>query len=186
MYLFLPKIPFDNPRKAGRYGSLFAQLFYTTVDMVIQEHRVSEANVRFPGRLNLTTRALLMLCVCMLWGTKALAVAGGEGESASLYVELGQPLVVNVFSQDSVHFVRATVQLKLTDPTLAPQVSLHLPAIRHSLIMFLSERALFEFQTTAGKRKIRDDALAAVRQVVKEQTGTAAIDSIFFTSLMLQ
>lgn len=112
------------------------------------------------------------------------AVEGGEG--ASLYVELGQPLVVNIFTHDSVHFVRATIQLKLTDPALAPTVQMHLPAIRHSLVMFLSDRSLFEFQTTAGKRKLRDDALTAVRQAVKEAMGTAAIDTIFFTSLMLQ
>lgn len=140
------------------------------------------------SKSNVTMMKTLSRLLCSIVAASLLspAFAQGEGEVASLYVELGQPLVVNVFTQDSVHFVRATVQLKLSDPSLAPQVKAHLPAIRHNLIMLLSDRALFEFQTTAGKRKIRDDALASVRQVVKEQTGTAAIDSIFFTSLMLQ
>lgn len=132
---------------------------------------------------NLTKRLLFALLLSVSSHPLYAVESGG---TASLYVELGQPLVVNIFTHDSVHFVRATIQLKLTDPALAPTVQTHLPAIRHSLVMFLSERSLFEFQTTAGKRKLRDDALTAVRQAVKEAMGTAAIDTIFFTSLMLQ
>lgn len=116
----------------------------------------------------------------------AAASGGGAAAEASDYVALDSPMVVNVFSRDTVHFVKATAQFKLKNPALAGAVKTHLPALRHTLIMLMADRPYFELTTLAGKARLRDDALEAVRQFMLENTGDPSIESVLFTSLVLQ
>lgn len=119
---------------------------------------------------------------------RASGGGGGDGEAdgAQLFVQLEKPLIFNVYSEDSVHFVRITLQIKLTDPKYAPQVQANLAPIVHNLLLLLSDQPYFQYQTVAGKKKVRDEALAVVRQVVKEHVGLPVVDNIFFTSLVVQ
>ena len=116
-----------------------------------------------------------------------LAAAGGDGGGGNLaYVSLEAPLVVNIFSQDSVHFMQVKTQFKLTDPALAPILQQHMPAIKHGLMLLLSEKRFFEMKTIQGKLQLRKDALKVVQQVMRDKTGDPTVENIFFTSLILQ
>lgn len=133
-------------------------------------------------------RAVLgaVLCFYCLRGIAAGSPAPATAEMPEDYVGLGNPIIVNVFTRDTVHFLKVTAELKLKDANQADNVRTHLAALRHSLIMLFSDKAYFELTTVAGKTKLRTDALETVRKVMKEQTGDAVIDDIFFTSLVLQ
>ena len=133
-------------------------------------------------------KMLIVTGIFMLAGNQLASAAsdGGEGDGSQLFVKLEKPLIFNVFSEDSVHFVRVTIEIKLTDPHFAPQIQANLTPIIHNLLLLLSEQPYFQYQTVAGKKKVRDEALALVRQVVKEQVGKPAVDNIFFTSLVVQ
>lgn len=136
-------------------------------------------------RFNVARVALLL---ALGIGSPLAAASGGGGAAveASDYVALDSPMIVNVFSRDTVHFVKATAQFKLKNPALAGTVKTHLPALRHTLLMLLADRPYFELTTLAGKSRLRDDALAAVRQFMLENTGDPSIESVLFTSLVLQ
>lgn len=133
-------------------------------------------------------KAFIVTGIVLLAGHQSANAAsdGGEGAGPQLFVKLEKPLIFNVFSEDSVHFVRVTIEIKLTDPVFAPQIQANMAPIIHNLLLLLSEQPYFQYQTVAGKKKVRDEALALVRQVVKEQVGKPAVDNIFFTSLVVQ
>jgi len=40
--------------------------------------------------------------------------------------------------------------------------------------------------TIAGKQKIRDEALAEVQNVMKQETGKTGVEAIYFTSFVMQ
>lgn len=143
-------------------------------------------------RTTLIATVLLVISGTLLNATRpALASGGGdsgggEDEGAQLFVKLEKPLIFNVYSEDSVHFVRITLEIKLTDPKFAPLVQANLTPIVHNLLLLLSDQPYFQYQTVAGKKKVRDEALAVVKQVVKEHVGQPVVDNIFFTSLVVQ
>ncbi len=115
----------------------------------------------------------------------AAASAEPEGEEQD-YVTLDSPLIVNVLSRDTIHFLQVTTEFQLKAPVLAAKVKAHMTAIKHNLIMLLSEKRFSELQTIEGKKRLREEALKTVQQVMKEKTGDPSIENIFFTSLILQ
>lgn len=113
------------------------------------------------------------------------AAGSAEGEARD-YVALDTPIIVNIFTRDTVHFLRVTAEFKLSKPELAGTLKAHLAAIRHDLILLLSEKRYFELTTVQGKTRLREEALTAVQQIMKEQTGESVVEEIYFTSLVLQ
>jgi flagellar FliL protein len=134
--------------------------------------------------LRRTKVACLLLAVLSLLMPYAHAVEGAAGPEDFIAIE--HPIVVNVLSSDQLHFLRFTTQFKLSDPALADNVKLHMPALKDALILLLSEKKYFEVTTANGKQQLRDDALAHVRKVMRDLTGDPTIESIFFTSLVVQ
>jgi len=102
------------------------------------------------------------------------------------YVSLDGPLVVNIFSQDRVHFMQVATDFQLKDASLAPIFELHMAAVKHSLMLLFSEKRFFEMKTIQGKLQLRKDALRVTQQVMLDKTGDTMVKNIFFTSLILQ
>ena len=116
----------------------------------------------------------------------AMAEASSSDSSSGMYVGIPEPMIVNVLSHDSIHFLQVTTEFKLKDPKMAEVVELHMAPIKHHLIMLLSEKKYFELHSIEGKRRLREEALRLVQEVLKEKTGDPTIENIFFTSLMVQ
>lgn len=132
------------------------------------------------------------------WRVAVLLVAFGLGQDFAQaaadaaageprdYVALDSPIIVNVFTRDTVHFLRVTAEFKLSKPELASALQAHLAAIRHDLILLFSEKRYFELTTVQGKTRLRQEALATVQQIMKARTGESVVEEIYFTSLVLQ
>lgn len=132
-----------------------------------------------------TWNAVFILFAAVLAPHCAQAAGSSEGEARD-YVALDGPIIVNIFTRDTVHFLRVTAEFKLSKPELASVLQEHLAAIRHDLILLMSEKRYFELTTAQGKIRLRQEALAAVQQIMKEQTGETVVEEIYFTSLVLQ
>ncbi|VAW85358.1 hypothetical protein MNBD_GAMMA16-1644 [hydrothermal vent metagenome] len=126
-----------------------------------------------------------LLVIVLLCHTPSIFAIEDTEESLA-YVSLDSPLVVNIFSQDSVHFMQVNTDFQLKDASLAPIFELHMAAVKHSLMLLFSEKRFFEMKTIKGKLQLRKDALKAVQQVMLDKTGNTTVKNIFFTSLILQ
>ena len=127
----------------------------------------------------------LAMLIALSLSMPSLSAESGSGEAQD-YVSMDAPFVVNLFSRDTVHFVKFTTQFKLKNPALAGNLKTHFPAIRHGLIMLVSDKPYFEMTTVAGKAKLRDEALEVVRNIMLEESGDPTVESIYFTSLIVQ
>lgn len=128
---------------------------------------------------------LLAIVIALSVCTSSIGAEGGGGEAQD-YVAMDAPFIVNLFSRDTIHFIKFTTQFKLKNPALAGSLKTHFPAIRHGLIMLVSDKPYFEMTTVAGKAKLRDEALEVVRNIMLEESGDPTIENIFFTSLIVQ
>jgi flagellar FliL protein len=137
----------------------------------------------FPPNLR---KKLILISLAYIMLLPLQAIGESTNSVQQSYVSLGEPMVVNVLSHDSIHFLQVTTEFKLKDPAKAEVVQTHLAPIRHHLIMLLSEKKFFELQTVEGKRKLREEALKTVQNLLKEKTGDTTIENIFFTSLVVQ
>ena len=131
--------------------------------------------------------AIILLWLVVLLATPTFAASTDDsGGGKSNYVGIEGPMVVNVLSPTSIHFLQVTTEFQLKDPAMADTVQTHMAPIKHHLIMLLSDKKFYELQSVDGKRKLREEALAVVQNVLKEKTGDTIVENIFFTSLVVQ
>jgi flagellar FliL protein len=131
----------------------------------------------------------LLLSVMLVFSTTQLSAAtetkdGSEAPGTLAYYELSPSIVVNV--KGRAKYIRCDVQLMTRDETQLPAISLHAPALRHELILLLSDQQGAEIRTTKGKEKLRKVALKSLQAVMKNLVDDETIDELFFTTYLVQ
>ncbi|HLT90954.1 MAG TPA: flagellar basal body-associated FliL family protein [Woeseiaceae bacterium] len=124
-----------------------------------------------------------------LAGTNATAAGEAAPDTRpALYHSLLPPLVVNF--RDSVgdsHYMQVSLDVMSRDPLVIEAVKQHSAAIRNSLILLFSDIVDYAaINTREHKERLLADALAEVREVVRERTGRDAVEAVYFTSLIVQ
>jgi flagellar FliL protein len=133
---------------------------------------------------------LLLLTACLVLSpafgasTKKEAPTPAPGEPG--YVALAPPLVSNLQTAGRPRFVRCEVQLLAERPEASAKLSLHAPAIRHSLLLLLAEQDYEVIRTPDAKETLRKNALESVRAVMRDKTGKPWVDDLYFTSFYVQ
>jgi len=102
------------------------------------------------------------------------------------YVPMDPPFVVNFVGDSDIRFLQITVEVGTRDPEMVDLVKEQRPAIRNNLVMLFSNQDPYELNSREGKEKLRSDALAEIQKVMKQETGKAGVDSVFFTSFVMQ
>lgn len=100
------------------------------------------------------------------------------------YFALKPSFVVNI--KDGARFVRTDIQVMTRDKEQLESIQLHAPALRHELLLLLSEQKGKVIKTPKGQEEFRKKALESLQGVIEEQSGIASIDDLFFTSFFVQ
>jgi len=130
---------------------------------------------------------LIILLISYLPGSLLAAEADASEDTEKVqveYLKLAPSLVTNV--QGGAKYVRCDVQLMTRDPEALEKLKLHTPAIRHELLLLLSDQQGGELKQPKGKEKLRKQALASVQKVMKGLTKKPMTDDLFFTSFFVQ
>jgi flagellar FliL protein len=105
----------------------------------------------------------------------------------ALYVALDPPFVTNFEAEQLVRFLQITAQVMTHDQATADILRASDPVIRNDLLLLFSNQKYAEIATREGKEKLRAEALAAVRKVVKASGGRPErVNAVFFTSFVMQ
>ena len=103
-----------------------------------------------------------------------------------VYRALEPALVGNIDGPGRVRFVQVEVVMATRDKKVLSAVDEHTPVIRNDLIMLLSGKTYEQLNTAEGKETTRQEMLDAIRSVLEERTGNPGIESIYFTSFVMQ
>lgn len=119
-------------------------------------------------------------------GTAAAEPA--DDRRPALYASLQPPLVVNF--RDSLgdsHYMQVTLEVMARDPSVIDAVKQHAAVIRNALILLFSATVDYNAMSTREhKEQMLADALAEVRRIVRERTGSDGVEAVYFTSLIVQ
>lgn len=105
----------------------------------------------------------------------------------ALYTSLHPPLVVNF--KDSFgdsHYMQLTLEVMARDQKVIDAVKNHTPVIRNALILLYGNVDYDKLTTRAGKEKMLADGLAEIQNVMTQQIGTAGVEAVYFTNLVIQ
>jgi len=102
------------------------------------------------------------------------------------YVPMSPPFVVNFGGDSDIRFLQLTLEVGTRNPEAVDAIKEQSPAIRNSLVMLFSGQDPSVLNTREGKEKLRAETLAAIQKVMRDETGDPSIDSVFFTSFVMQ
>ena len=114
---------------------------------------------------------------------------GGKAAAAKappIYHPMEPPFVVNFTAASDVRFMQVTLQVSARDQAVIDRVKEHTPAIRNGLVLLFSGQDPAALNTREGKETLLKQCLDEVNRVLKEQTGSAGVENVYFTSFVMQ
>ncbi|MDH5353841.1 MAG: flagellar basal body-associated FliL family protein [Gammaproteobacteria bacterium] len=128
----------------------------------------------------------ILVSTTQVWAAEDDKTEGSEAKNTA-YVSLGDAMVMNL-SNDSkrLTFLRLQADLLLADSASEALITTHLPAIRHELIVLLSEQSAIDMKSPSKREEIRKIATAQIKEKIVEMTGNEDISELLFSSFLVQ
>lgn len=115
-------------------------------------------------------------------GSATAAVPKGP----AIYLPMEPAFVVNFGPKADVRFMQISIQIASRDAAVIELVKTHTPAIRNGLVMLYSSQDPIRLNTRPGKEDLLKQSLDEINRVLKEQTGSAGVENVYFTSFVMQ
>lgn len=131
----------------------------------------------------------LILCATILLLGLTQAQAADDDEVASkssAYVSLGEPMVLNLSGGKRLTFLQISADVLVSDADAESTIKTHVPAIRHSLIMLLSEQKSGDIKSPTKREEIRQQATARVKGLMAELADSQDVSEVLFSSILVQ
>ena len=104
----------------------------------------------------------------------------------AIYFPLKPPIIVNFQARGRQRFLQAEVTLMAREDDVIEAVELHMPMIRNSLVLLFGGQIYAELQTEEGKELMRQQALAALQEIMDKEIGKPGIEKLLFTNFVMQ
>jgi len=113
-----------------------------------------------------------------------------EARGESYYLALEPPFIVNFVYKDTLRYLQMTLSVMSHEPKILEQVTHHMPAIRHRLIMLISNKSFNELNGEESKEALREEMLIEIRNIIQaEQNKThnpGRVEAVYFTGYVMQ
>ena len=134
-------------------------------------------------------KALLLISILFSISGQSLHAADEEEvvSKASAYVSLGDSMVLNLSNDNSrLTFLQVKADVLIADEDAKDLIKTHIPAIRHELIVLLSEQKAGDMKTAAKREEIRKTATAQVQALMQELADSQEVSDVLFSSFLVQ
>jgi flagellar FliL protein len=133
-------------------------------------------------------RALVGLACLLPLPATVLGSDNGDSTRAARdmrYVDMTPPFVVSIGHSGRIGYLKAGVSLRVEEKA-ATAVELHMPALRHELVLLLSRQQAAALERVEGRERLRNEALESVRRALSENANAEGIEDLLFTSFIVQ
>lgn len=142
---------------------------------------------------------IIAVVVLILTGVVALMFVGSDDKTETeveistikqppIYHSVEKPLIVNFSeqSQNAVRYLSIKLKVMARDQVVIDAVALNEPAIQHELLMLFFGQKYDDLSTPEGIKALQDKTLSIINEVLKAEQTIGELDSVYFTSLIMQ
>ena len=110
-----------------------------------------------------------------------------KAKADSVYLSLGEPLVLNLSSQRSRNtYLQLTADVLIIDSDSEAIIKAHIPAMRHQLIVLLSEQPEKNMKSPGKREEIRKIATTEIKALIAKLSNNEDIGDVLFSSFLVQ
>jgi flagellar FliL protein len=131
----------------------------------------------------------MALMLALMAGTAISQEEGGEGAAVlqkAIYIPLKPPFVVNYGGKGRLRYLKAELSVRVSSASGANSIRHHMPYIRNDLILLFSRQSEENLDTQEGKEILRQEALAAIHNILETEDGESELVDLYFNQLVLQ
>jgi flagellar FliL protein len=92
------------------------------------------------------------------------------------------PYIVNLADSEGMRYLKATLELELSDDKLRLEVERKLPLLRDAALLLLSSKTFDEISDTGGKMRLREDLEKKLDGLIN----SGRIRKVYFTEFVVQ
>ncbi len=134
---------------------------------------------------------LYLLVALLTLGLNGVSLAADEEpavEKKPAYVSLGQPMVLNLTTgARRLSFLQIEADVLVANDDAKDVVETHIPAIRHQLVLLLSEQKAIDMKTPTKREALRVQATEDVRSILEQLSGTKeGVEEVLFSTVLVQ
>jgi flagellar FliL protein len=98
-----------------------------------------------------------------------------------------EPFTVNLQHEDTAaQYLQVGLALKINDAALVDAIKLRMPEIRNRVLLLLSSKKSSEISTAEGKQTLSTELMREITQPLAGSVPSQGIDSVLFTSFVIQ
>lgn len=97
-----------------------------------------------------------------------------------------ETFTVNLHSEHGDQHLQTNLTLKMKDAAAADLIKLHMPEVRDRLVLLLSSKAAAQITGVDGKKQLASELLAEITRPFGEGSPEHAVQSVLFTSFVIQ
>ncbi len=127
--------------------------------------------------------ALVLFLVMPAW---AVAEDADQPKADPKYVKLSPAFIVNLKRGTGARFLQVKAEVLVNSEEDATEVALHRPAMRHAIIMLLSNQDGRKIRSIETRENLRVEAEKAIKVQLEELAGRPIIEGLFFTNFVVQ
>ena len=102
------------------------------------------------------------------------------------YFPIDPPFIVNFTHLGALRYLQISIEIMYPDENIIDRVIEHMPAIRNSLILLLSDQPYEKLSTLEGKEVLRGEMVAAVNEIVYRGSVVEFPGEMFITNFVMQ
>jgi flagellar FliL protein len=132
-----------------------------------------------------TLKTIAILLISLLFIGNSLADEEKEQQQDQepehiTYVDMQPSFVSNL--RGGPKYIRCDIQLMTKYASNVPEIEVHMPALRHAILMLLAGADGKKLLMPSGKEALRGKALDAVNKMLEELSGKARVQELYFTA----
>jgi flagellar FliL protein len=112
-------------------------------------------------------------------------IQDGTASKPPVFVSL-ETFTVNLQSEHSDQHLQTNLTLKIGDARTLDLIKLHMPEVRNRILLLLSNKESSNLTDIAGKKKLAAELLAEINQPFSEGSTGQIVESVLFTSFVIQ
>lgn len=97
-----------------------------------------------------------------------------------------ETFTVNLQPDPDERFLQLDATLQVSSPEVAEALKVRMPAIRNRMLMLLTAKKASDISTTEGKEELSEEILETLQEPFTEEGEPLEIDSVLFTSFVIQ
>ncbi len=109
-----------------------------------------------------------------------------NNDKEEIYISLNPHFTTNLTGSKGTHFLQLKAQVMVIGQKTKEAVKLHMPAIRHALLMYYTSLGVNDLSTAEQKKALVEHSRMLIQKILRKYDKYAQVEGFYIMSMVVQ